>query len=1128
MRQHFPAEIKFYPCITVQGIIKLIKIKSMKKFNELSGFEKIPRIKKIIRIMKLTGFLIAVSIFSALAGSSYSQTKLLNLDMEKATVKEVLSKIEDQSEFYFMYSGKIIDVDREVSVNNKNQKIDQVLKSLFEGTNVKYVIKDRFIVLTDSKSSGDVFDVMQQKSVSGIVTDESRVPLPGVTVVVKGTTTGTITDADGNYSFSDIPGDATLVFSFVGMKTQEILVAGKSTINVTMTEISIGLEEVIAVGYGSMRKEDVTGAVSSINLEDANIAQNTTVLQAIQGRLPGINVGAVQRAGQSPSISIRGQNSLSASNSPLIVVDGIIYSGELTDFSANDIKTIDFLKDASAAAVYGSRSANGVVLISTKSGKLNNGKPRITFNSYGGIQQAGNLLDLKNGPEYIQKILDYRTAAGLEANPANIENYLNELEIENYQNGNEIDWYDQLFRTATMANYELGISGATDKTKYYFSGTFTDQEGLAKNDDFQRMTLRARFSNDITDWLNVGLNMAFTNKDYSGQPVSTGNAVLLSPYSTIFQKDNPTEYELFPQTDQLMANPFLSSLRDHKDIQQTLFGVFNVKIDLPIDGLTYRFDYSRTLTNSRSAEFDNVTNGGRNLNGSARKSYAVQNSWLMNNTLDYSNTFNDVHRVGATVVYTRDLSRSDGSNLYATNFAIPILGYNAVELGENQTVNSSANDNSSEGFMSRLTYAYDNKYLFTGTYRRDGFSGFAANNKYADFYSGSLGWVISQERFFNVDWVDFLKLRLSYGENGNQGLGSYSSLARVGTNFYTFGDRSAVTLATNTIPNSNLKWETTKSFNFALDFNLINNRLNGVIDVYKSKTNDLLVQRSLAGFTGFEDVWTNLGEIQNKGIEVSINSVNIQAGDFVWESGITFSMNRNKIISLYGEDVDGDGIEDDDIDAGWFIGESTGAIYGYKPGDIYQSDNTNIPTGFQPGDFEIIDTDGEEGITPEDRIVYGNTDPNYRWGLSNTFTYKNLSLFVFINSIQGGDNYYLGDNNTLNPNTFFPDRINMVDIPYWTPDNQSNTYPRINYDPTFDHRFDQDRSFVRLQDITLAYDLSKLATIQKFGLTNLRVYASGKNLATWTKWQGYDPELGSTLNGLPIARSYILGLQLEF
>lgn len=1095
----------------------------MKKSDVDNAFEK-RRCKKLNFKMKFCFLVASIMLFQLSANSVMSQKKM-EFNYSNVPLKRILNEIKTQTGYRFFYNVKEIDDTQKTSLNVEKETIREVLNKLSIKTNFDFRINGNQIVLTQKENTAHT---SQETEIRGTVKDRDGQPLPGASVVEKGTNNGTQSDFDGNFSIEVADSNAILVVSYIGFASKEIPVNGQSSLNVTLDESAAGLDEVVVVGYGTTTKRDLTGAVSSINLEDANIAPNTTVLQAIQGRLPGINVGAVQRAGQSPSISIRGQNSLSASNSPLIVVDGIIYSGSLTDFSANEIEKIDFLKDASAAAVYGSRSANGVVLITTKSGKLNNGKPRITINSYGGIQQAGNLLDVKNGPEYIQKILDYRIAAGLEANPADIENYLNELEIENYQNGNEIDWYDQLFRAATMTNYELGISGATDKTKYYFSGTFTDQEGLAKNDDFQRMTLRARFSNDITDWLNVGLNMAFTNKDYSGQPVSTGNAVLLSPYSTIFQKDNPMEYELFPQTDQLMANPFLSALRDHKDISQTLFGVFNVKIDLPIDGLTYGFDYSRTLTNSRSSEFDNVTNGGRNLNGSARKSYAIQNSWLMNNTLDYSSTFNDVHRVGATVVYTRDLSKYDGSNLYATNFAIPILGYNAVELGENQTVNSSANDNSSEGFMSRLTYAYDNKYLFTGTYRRDGFSGFATNNKFADFYSASFGWVMSEARFFDVDWVDFLKLRLSYGENGNQGLGSYSSLARVGTNFYVFGDRSAVTLATNTIPNPNLKWETTKSFNFALDFDLFNNRLDGVIDLYNSKTNDLLVQRSLAGFTGFEDVWTNLGEIQNKGIEVSINSTNIKTGDFVWESGITFSMNRNKIISLYGEDADGDGIEDDDIDAGWFLGESIGAIYGYKPGDIYQTDNTDIPTGFQPGDFEIIDTDGEDGITPEDRIVYGNSNPNYRWGLSNTFTYKNLSLFVFINSIQGGNNWYLGDNNTLNPNAFFPGRINMVDIPYWTPENQSNTYPRINYDPTFDHRFDQDRSFVRLQDITIAYDFSKLAAVKKFGFTNLRVYASGKNLATWTKWQGYDPELGSTLNGLPIAKTYVLGLQLEF
>ncbi|MDY7396891.1 TonB-dependent receptor [Aureibaculum sp. 2210JD6-5] len=968
----------------------------------------------------------------------------------------------------------------------------------------------------------------QTASIKGIVVGENSIPIPGVTVLVKGTTNGTSTDFDGKYTINANK-DAILVFSFLGLETVEVAVENQDTINVTMKEDAAQLDEVVVIGYGTSAKKDVTGAIVSADLSNAAAAANTSIFQALQGTLPGLNIGAVSSAGAAPGFSIRGRTSLSAESGPLIVLDGIIYRGSLTALNINDVESIDVLKDASAAAVYGSRAASGVIIIKTKSGSSE--KPLFNLNTYTGFQRAANLLDMMDSDEYIVKLQDYFEALGFDIDRNDPTQVLNPLEIESLNEGSEVDWNKELYRSAPITNYELSVSGKTNKTNYFLSGSFTNQEGIIRGDDFERTTLRANFSNNINKWLEIGLNSTYSYRDYSGQPVYDYPGVVASPLSQIYKEGDSGELNLFPYNDQLVRNPLTGRLSEDQDIREDVFGAFYADIKLPIKGLSFRFDYSVGINKRRTARFYGLdTKEGQDDNGSGSKTHFTSKDWLMNNILTYSRTFNDLHKVGATIVYTRDGSDTEQSTLNAKNFANLSLGYNSLELGEIQEVNSGAVDDSSEGFMARATYGYNGKYLLAATFRRDGFSGFAKNFKYANFYSGSLAWVVSEEGFLkDVSWLNRLKLRLSYGENGNQGLGSYSSLALIGTSQYVFGNggATAVGLSTSSIPNDNLKWETTKSTNFGVNFDIFNNRVSGDIDVYTAKTNDLLVQRTLASYTGYGSVWTNLGKIQNKGVEVLINSENISSENFSWNTSLTFSINRNKIKSLYGEDSDGDGIEDDDVSRGWFIGESLGAIYGYQTNGIYQ-EGDDIPSGYRPGWFRILDTDGVDGISEDDRSIYANSNPNYRFGIKNELTYKNLSLSFFINSIQGGDGWYLGDNRALNPNTFFPGRANNVRLNYWTPNNPSNTVPAINYSPPRGHRFDQDRSFVRLQDVTLAYDLSNASVIKKINLNGLRFYVSGRNLATWTDWTGYDPELGTTLFGRPLAQSIILGANISF
>ena len=1091
--------------------------------------------KKWVQIMKLTAFLILLFVVDASA--SFSQSTKISVKVENGTLSEIFSKIEAQSEYRFFYQNEQIRDSGRKTVDATNKNVLDIVNELLKETELSCKLVDRNIIIFPKSENSMDNVIQQQKSISGKVTDSSGASLPGVSVVVKGTTTGVITDMDGKYILSKVSESATLVFSFVGMKTMEIAVGGKTTINVVLAEETVGIEEVVAIGYGTAKKSDLTGAIATVKMVDANLNANTSLMQALQGSVPGLNIGAVTKAGEDPSLLIRGAKSLSAGQSPLIVVDGVIFNGSISDLNTNDIDRVDVLKDASSAAVYGSRSANGVIIITTRKGVSE--KPVFDFNTYHGVQQMAHKVQMAGGEKYVQKLLDWRAGVGLEADPAKIENYLQPLEVENYRNKSYTDWFDLLTQTAPIDQYDLSVSGKTNKTNYFLSGSYTDQKGVVIGDDFTRTTLRVNFTNDITNWLTIGMNASFSHRDYSGNPVEfSHSAAYASPLSTVYANKETGELNMYPQTDQIIINPLSYANAKDEEIQDNLFSILFADIKIPkVNGLKFHLDYSNGLQFYKHNQFwglDTPT-GSKAPNGSATKSNSETRNWTINNILSYSQKFNK-HAIDATVLYSREGAKGETSNFQAKSFSTTALGWNALELGNVQVGNSGAWDNSSEALMARFSYVYNLKYLLTATFRRDGFSGFAKGNKYANFPSVSLGWVISEENFAkSYKWLSYLKLRTSYGINGNQALGSYGSISQMSMTNYVYGDggNTSIGIYPNSLSNSDLTWEKTKSLNLGLNFGILDNKISGEIDVYKGVTDDLLVKRSLPAMTGYSNVWTNLGELDNKGIELTLNTVNVSMTDFRWESKFSFSLNRNKIASLYGADANKDGKEDDDLGNNWFIGKSIGAIYDYTLDGIYQLNDVNIPSGFKPGTFRLKDVNGDTKITPDDRSVIGYSVPNYRFGISNELKYKNISLSFMINSIQGGgkENYFSINNvighNVNNWSTGAAGRVNIPDINYWTPTNPSNTVPRVDYEPKYSHGFYEDRSFVRLQDVTLAYNFNK-EILTKLGINNLKVYVSGKNLYTWTNFTGWDPEAGTLIGGYPVMRSIIAGLNINF
>jgi len=1121
----------------------------MKNFTDLTGGTEIPGMKKLFRSMKLTSFFLLISVVSVFAGRSYSQSKTLNLNLGKTTVKEVLSKIEDQSDFYFMYNSNYIDLDREVSINATNQKIDAVLDLLFTGTNVDYTIKDKIIVLSTPKLNSTFS--LQEKTISGRVTDSSGAPLPGVSIVVKGTTQGIITDADGNYTLDKVPADAILVFSFVGMKSQEIAMTGKPTINVVMQEETIGLDEVVAIGYGTMKKSDLTGAVGSLKTSNIEDEHPKNLQDILRGNIAGLNIGMSTDAKGGGDIEIRGTRTLKAGTSPLLVLDGTIYNGELSDINPNDIESIDILKDASSAAVFGAKSANGVILINTKTGKT--GKPTINVDVNLGVSSLFRSEDVygpyefidwridveksinRSAPEYmyndprslpsgisLSDWLAYDSSQGDEVEVWLRRLNMSDPEISNYIAGKSTNWKNMVFRTGLEQDYNVSLSGKTEKLTYYWSLGYTDNEGVIVNDDYSIYRSRLRFEAKVTDFLSVGLNTLFLIRDESGYPVAWKQYVSISPWGEPYNDDGT--YKIYPTDDGVAAyNPMIDSYYiDKKYLYKSLDNVLFSKINLPF-GIKYEFNFSPRFTNDEKYLHKSSEHPEWGLvGGSASRTTESSLGWQIDNILRWEKTFNKVHQLNLTLLANAEKYRTWYQTMSNQEF-VPsdVLGYHDIGSGTVAEISSEDTYSTGDAYMARLFYSYKSKYLFTGTVRRDGYSAFGMKNPRATFPSLALGWLFSEENFAKVPWLNYGKLRLSWGANGNRDIGIYDALSSLTNGMISYVDATTGEvyqesyLNASNMGNQSLKWEKTNSLNLGLDLTLFDEAISTNIDVYTMTTKDLLVDRSLPSVTGYSSVASNLGEIQNKGFEITINTRNVNTPDFKWKTSFNFSLNRNKIKSLYGnmEDIYDDNgnvigqKESDDISNGWFIGHAIDAIWGYKVTGVWQSGEEEEAAKYnlEPGDFKLEDVNGDYTFTNKDKQFLGYKNPRFRWSLRNDFNIcKNIDFSFSAYS-------YWGQKATLNEvrhnSTLTIDRLNSYKIPYWTEDNPTNKFARLNSGMAgVSYNVWRSLSFVRLDNISLSYRVPDYF-LQKYKIKKLNVSLSARNVAVWVKdYHIWDPE----------------------
>ena len=1108
--------------------------------------------KKMLLAMRNSLFLILITAFQALAGGTYAQTARLTLDMKNSSVKEVLQKIEQQSEFYFLYNSELIDVQRKVDLTVEGEKVDVVLAKLFDKENVNVLVRDRHIVLTPAGESA----TQQQKRISGKVTDQAGVVIPGATIVLKGSTNGTVTDMNGLFTLSNVPENGTLVCSFVGMKSQEMPIGKKTEFTFVLAEATVGVDEVIVIGYGTTTKKEFTGSVTQVKMENSPIANQPSLnaLEAMKGSVAGLDVGAINTAGGTPSIQIRGVKSISGNNSPLIVLDGVIYMGSLNQINPNDIASYDVLKDATSSAAYGSRSANGVIIITTKKGKL--GKPIINFNANSGFQTWQTKPVMQTPEQYIQTVLDRNNTTDM--------SWMKDQQKANMAAGKVTDWLALSTRTGYVKDYQASISGASEKMSYYLSGAYSDSKGVLIGDDFNRSTILAKINADITSWLQIGLDAAYTNAHFSGVRANLTTAQNMGPYSVPYRDDATQLLEKYPET-QSQVNPLwdvIGDTRENLDKRNNFRVNTFALIKVPwVKGLTYRFNYAGNLSKDQTGAFinersyvaeGNVTDATRysiaaykNLLSKANGNInnTTNSSWLIDNILSYKNTFGK-HSVDLTAVATRDFSHSEYENVIGSDFTAngnTLLGIYGLHKATTQKIDVWVQDRSNIGYFGRASYSYNDKYFLTSSYRRDGASVFGMDNKWGNFFAGGLAWKISNEGFYAPikKVVNSLKLKVSSGMNGNQGLGPYGTLSPVASGSsggirYEFGTPTInYGMNVTALGNPVLGWEKTQSSNFGFESAWFNDRLFLDIDMYFTQTTNQLFTRSIPVMTGFSTMQSSMGQVNNTGLEMTLNTVNLKKKDWTWNSGLTTWLNRNKLVHLYGDDLNKDGKEDDDIANSRFIGKPLGAIYGYRQDGIVQTSDTQYMTanGVTAGTPKYVDLDTDGKITSLDREILGYTSPNFKINFSNTVSYKNWEFYMMVSGVfGGGPGYYQTSNSTAfmaGGTGLFAS--NSIYIPYWTAANPSNKYPSATF--AGDGRFLglMNRDFVRIQDINLSYSFNQ-PWVKNAGIKNMKVFISATNLATFTKWEGGDPEVGVTVraNTPSALSSYNLGVNISF
>ncbi len=1155
----------------------------MKKMSIVHSFREWERMNLILLKMKLLTILIFTGTM-AFSATSYSQKTKINLHLENSTLTEILNSIEQESEFIFIYNQKITELDEKRSISVKNENIEKILNHLLDDIGVNYKIDDRQVFLfkkgTDEKKApveNREVEAQQQNEVNGKVTDKEKKPMPGVTIVIKGTTKGTITDTDGNYSLPNVPDNATLVFSFVGMATQEIPVSGKAVVNVELAESAIGLDEVVAIGYGTVKKSDLTSSVSKVTSEALKDRPVVSLGEAFQGQLAGVRSQASGGGipGEDLTIRIRGMNTINGDSNPLYVIDGVPRDN-MSDINPSDIESIQVLKDASATSIYGARGGNGVILIVTKQGK---GKPKVTFDAYYGLSSAEKKVPIMNGEEYIawnmyRKNVKYLMQGGSMSDPMSARNRGAQIPESWATMTDFTDWQDATFQTAPIQNYQVSASAGSEIGNVYFSAGYINQDGIIKYTYYNRKNIRLNADLNINKKLVVGVNIgaSYSDRDLrdtngglsgKGKEAAPHHALLVTP---LMRLDQGTRDWGFPvNVGSTYPNPveqlkYTTDNTKNTKLSSSIWGEYKI-----LDNLKFKSQYSYDY-DGNTYEFyqpGNVTYNNGNIPMGNSSAYTT-GDWTFQNILTYDEAFGD-HKLN--LLLGQSMEQQKYFLIYAEATGWPYESITTLNLATTATAASTNRTTyTNASLFARANYNFKEKYFVTASLRYDGSSRFGSNSRWGYFPSLSAGWKLNEESFLkDVSWLSLLKVRGAWGTSGNDRIGDYSYMALLGTNNTSWGDNVVSGVAPSRIANEDLQWEATRTLDFGIDLSAFKNRVQLNFDYYKNKTTDLLFDVPIPYTTGFSSFTTNIGSIENHGWEVDLTSYNVK-GKFNWSTSLNLSRNKNKVLDM----GDIDQFISSSFDAQFItkVGGPVSQFYCYRTdgvlteSDFDENGNALVPilSGQKEGNMKYVDQNKDGFINTSDLVPYGNNMPDFIYGLTNRFSWKNFDLSILVQGQQGGDVLFMGQrqvdkgNEGVNGydrwlNSYKPDweamygeGENPIPVDYITEHGIDFSWDGKTPNPVGNNNNNDDRriydsSYLRIKNITLGYTLPK-NILRNSLISSARFYLSIDNLKTFDNYPGYTPETNSfgnstTMMGVdystyPLSRRCIFGLSVEF
>lgn len=1074
------------------------------------------------RIMKISGILLFGAAFSIFAENAHSQKAKITLSKQRVSISEVLNSIEEQTDYLFLYNKKNVDVNKNISVNSVNEPVSAVLYKIFENSGIAFELTGKHIILKKEETSVN----QQQKgiAISGKVVDNKGEAIIGANVIVKGTTNGAMTDIDGQFMLKDVPPAGTLQISYIGFLMQEVNIAGNKQFNIVLQEDTQTLDEVVVIGYGAIRKADLAGSVSVLDSKSFKDQPIRQVSDALQGRVSGVQVQNSGIPGGSVKIRVRGAGSINRTNDPLYVVDGIVRESGLDGINPEDIQSMQILKDASSTAIYGSRGSNGVVLISTKSGNVN--QRIISFDAQVGVSSAPKRYDLLNPYEYALAIREYKDP-----------NAFTEQEMNAYKNGTAgIDWQDEIFRNAITQDYKIAISNGNKDAQYYLSANYMGQEGILENTNTKRYSVRANITSDLTKWLhlNADINASHNTTKESSFDAGKGNPIWVaanySPTMTILNEKGNYNKDPF---NCLGTNPRATLDYPSESMRDIVNGHIDLRFNI-LPGLTFTttngvdyYDQKSYYMSTRKASPDGTASNGMSNSDSYRM--LLQSS----NNITYSNKWGK-NNLTATAVYEATQSESRGLGISGSNLPIESVGWWDANMPKSLTGSNSYSKWTLASGVARVLYNFNERYMVTGTFRADGSSKFSGD-KWGYFPSAAIAWNLGNEAWMkNQKLFEDFKVRASFGLVGSQAISPYSTLGTMSTTSYAFGSGSLYNGYWNyNVPTPNVSWEKTRQLDLGIDFSMFNHRLNVSFDYFDKKTIDGLLTKTIPAYNGGGTYWVNNGKVSNKGVDFSLTGRIFQEKDFSWNSTITGTYLKNEVLSLDGENFiitgSAPSLFDSDI-CRIEVGRSIGSFYGY----VWEGLDSE-------GKNKYKDVDGDGKITSTDKEYLGKSLPTFTLGWNNQLTWKNWELNLFFNGAFGTKkmnmiefsmaNMY-GDTQFITLKDAYYKSFDKLgaNAPYASLKAEGNTnYPGSS-------RWLESADYIRLENISLSYNLSR--NITKFA--DLRFTVSAQNLFTISGYNGLDPAgmafsssnvdvyNGFDFGAYPTPRTVTFGLRMNF